>query len=205
VGDSHYLEIREKIAPTLYLNTFQSPEPGSEFAIRTTGNPEALIPAVRREIENQARGVAIDNVRTLASQVDAWIARERLVALLSSCFGGLALFIAAVGLYGVLSYTVARRTQEIGIRMALGARSRDVVAMILKEIVWLVCLGLALGIPLALFLSRFIGDLLYGLTPADPLTIVAGALVMLTVAMFAGYAPARRASRVDPMVALHCE
>jgi len=202
IGDSHYLEIREKIAPTLYLNTFQSPDTGNEFAIRTAGNPNAVIPAVRREIENQARGIAITNVRTLASQVDAWIAQERLVAMLSSCFGGLALFIAVVGLYGVLSYTVARRTQEIGVRMALGAQSRDVVAMILKEVVWLVCLGLALGIPLALFLSRFVADLLYGLTPTDPLTIIVGALVMLIVAMFAGYAPARRASRVDPMVAL---
>ena len=205
IGDSHYLEIREKIAPTLYLNTFQSPDTGNEFAIRTAGNPNAVIPAVRREIENQARGIAITNVRTLASQVDAWIAQERLVAMLSSCFGGLALFIAVVGLYGVLSYAVARRTQEIGIRMALGAQSRDVVAMILKEVVWLVCLGLALGIPLALFLSRFVADLLYGLTPTDPLTIIVGALVMLIVAMFAGYAPARRASRVDPMVALRCE
>jgi predicted permease len=205
VGDSHYLEIREKIAPTLYLNTFQSPETGSEFAIRTAGNPNALIPAVRREIENQAKGIAITNVRTLANQVDAWIARERLIALLSSCFGGLALFIAAVGLYGVLSYTVARRTQEIGVRMALGAQSRDVVAMILKEVVWLVCLGLAFGLPLALFLSRFVADLLYGLTPTDPITIAAGALVMMIVALLAGYIPARRASRVDPMVALRCE
>jgi len=205
VGDSHYLEIREKITPTLYLNTFQARATGSEFAIRATGNPNAVIPAVRREIENQTKGVAISNVRTLVSQVDAWILQERLVALLSSCFGGLALFIAAVGLYGVLSYAVARRTQEIGIRMALGAQSHDVVAMILKEIVWLVCFGLALGIPLALVLGRFVADLLYGLTPADPLTIASGALVMLIVALFAGYIPARRASRVDPMVALRCE
>jgi ABC-type antimicrobial peptide transport system permease subunit len=114
-------------------------------------------------------------------------------------------FIAAVGLYGVLSYTVARRTQEIGIRMALGARSRDVMAMIMKEIVWLVCLGLAAGIPLALILGRFISELLYGLKPTDPLAIVAGSMVMLIVAMIAGYVPARRASRVDPLVSLRCE
>jgi putative ABC transport system permease protein len=105
----------------------------------------------------------------------------------------------------VLSYTVARRTQEIGVRMALGAQSRDVVAMILKEVVRLVCLGLAFGVPLALFLSRFVADLLYGLTPTDPITIAAGALVMMIVALLAGYIPARRASRVDPMVALRCE
>jgi ABC-type antimicrobial peptide transport system permease subunit len=116
-----------------------------------------------------------------------------------------ALFIAAVGLYGVLSYTVARRTQEIGIRMALGARPRVVVAMILKEVIWLVCLGLALGVPLALILGRFIADLLYELTSTDPLTIVAGAMVMLIVALLAGYVPARRASRVDPMVSLRSE
>ncbi|HKQ90485.1 MAG TPA: ABC transporter permease [Blastocatellia bacterium] len=205
VGDSHYLEVREQITPTLYLNTFQSPAPGGEFAIRATGDPNAVIPAVRREIERHVKGMAIANVRTLASQVDAWIVQERLVALLSSCFSGLAMFIAAVGLYGVLSYTVARRTQEIGIRMALGAQPRDVMAMILKEITWLVCLGLALGVPLALILGRFTADLLYGLTPTDPLTIVAGILVMLTVALLAGYVPARRASRVDPMVALRHE
>src|SRR5262249_60201537 len=89
VGDSHYLEIREKVTPTLYLNTFQSPSPGSEFAIRATGDPNAVVPAVRREIERQVKGMAVANVRTLASQVDAWIVQERLVALLSSCFGGL--------------------------------------------------------------------------------------------------------------------
>jgi predicted permease len=205
VGDSNYLEIRERITPTLYVNTFQAPTPGDEFAIRTAGDPDAVIPAVRREIENQAKVVAIANVRTLASQVDAWIVQERLVALLSSCFGGLALFIAAVGLYGVLSFAVARRTREIGIRMALGAQPRDVTAMILKEILWLVCLGFALGIPLALVLGRFVGDLLYGLTPTDPLAIAVGALVMLLVALCAGWVPARRASQVEPLVALRCE
>jgi predicted permease len=205
VADSHYLEVRENITPTLYLSTFQSPAPGSEFAIRTTVDPNVVVPAVRREIERQVKGLAIANVRTLASQVDSWIVQERLVALLSSCFGVLALFIAAVGLYGVLSYTVARRTQEIGIRMALGAQPRVVVAMILKEIIWLVCLGLALGIPLALILGRFVTDLLYGLTSTDPLTIVIGIMVMLIVALLAGYVPARRASRVDPMVSLRCD
>ena len=205
VGDSHYLEVREQITPTLYLNTFQSPAPGGEFAIRATGDPNAVIPAVRREIERHVKGMAIANVRTLASHVDAWIVEERLVALLSSCFSGLALFIAAVGLYGVLSYTVARRTQEIGIRMALGAQPRDVMAMILKEITWLVCLGLAFGVPLALILGSFTADLLYGLTPTDPLTIVTGILVMLIVALLAGYIPARRASRVDPMASLRSE
>jgi predicted permease len=205
VGDSHYLEIREKIAPTLYLNTFQGQTPGSEFAIRTSGDPVAVIPAVRREIESQATGVAIDSVRTLTGQVDAWLVQERLVALLSSCFGGLALFIAAVGLYGVLSYSVARRTQEIGIRMALGAQRFDVVAMILKGILRLVCVGLVIGIPLSLVLGRFVANLLYGITPADPLTIAAGALVLTIVALLAGYLPARRASRVDPMDALRRE
>jgi predicted permease len=202
VADSRYLEVREKITPTLYLNTFQSLAPGSEFAIRTTVDPNAVAPAVRREIEHQVKGMAIANVRTLASQVDSWIVQERLVAMLSSCFGGLALFIAAVGLYGVLSYTVAQRTQEIGIRMALGARPRNVMAMILKEIAWLVCLGLAFGISLALILGRFITDLLYGLTSTDPLTIVVGALVILIVALIASYIPARRATKVDPLQAL---
>jgi predicted permease len=206
VADSHYLEVRENVTPTIYLNSFQSQAPaGSEFAIRTAVDPNAVAPAVSREIEHQVKGMAIAKVRALTSQVDSWIVQERLVAMLSSCFGGLALFIAAVGLYGVLSYTVARRTQEIGVRMALGAQPRDVVAMILKEIICLVCLGLALGIPLALVLGRFVADLLYGLTSTDPLTIVAGTMVMLIVTLLAGYVPARRASRVDPMVSLRCE
>jgi predicted permease len=204
VGDSNYLALREKTHPTLYLGIFQGGS-GSEFVIRAVGEPTALIPVVRREIEQQAKGVAIGRIRTLASHVDAWIVQERLVALLSSYFGCLALFIAAVGLYGVLSYTITRRTQEIGIRMALGAQASDVLIMILKEIASLTCVGLALGIPLALFLERFITDLLYQLTPGDPLTMAAGALVILFVALFAGYLPARSASRVDPLVALRCE
>jgi ABC-type antimicrobial peptide transport system permease subunit len=105
----------------------------------------------------------------------------------------------------VLSYTVARRTQEIGVRMALGAEPHDVIAMILKEIGLLICLGLALGIPIALGLSRVVAGMLYGLTPTDPFTILAAALALVTVALFGGYVPARRAARVDPMVALRWE
>jgi predicted permease len=204
VGDSNYLSLREKAHPTLYLGIYQGGA-GSEFVIRTTGDPAALIPVVRREIEQQAKGIAIGKIRTLASHVDAWIVQERLVALLSGYFGCLALFIAAVGLYGVLSYTITRRTQEIGIRMALGAQASNVLTMILKEIASLTFLGLALGIPLALFLERFITDLLYQLTPGDPLTITACVLVISFVALLAGYIPARSASRVDPLVALRCE
>jgi predicted permease len=204
VGDANYLEIREQAPPTFYTSVLQGGE-GSEFAIRTTGDPSTLIPAVRREIESRAKGIAVVGIRPIMSQIDASIVEERLVALLSACFGCLALFIAAVGLYGVLSYAVARRTREIGVRMALGARATDVMRMILKEILTLSLIGLAIGLPIALAFGRLAADLLYGLSPFDPVTLCVSALVILAAALIAGYLPARRAATVDPMAALRAE
>jgi len=144
-------------------------------------------------------------VRTLDEQVNDSLRQERLVATLSSLFSLLALGLASIGLYGIMSYAVARRTNEIGIRMALGAEQRDVLWLVVRETVGLVLIGLAIGLPTALVATRLISSRLFGLTPTDPLTITLAALLLIVVSAFAGYLPARTASRVDPMVALRYE
>jgi ABC-type antimicrobial peptide transport system permease subunit len=139
---------------------------------------------------------------TLAAQLDASLVQERLLATLSSIFGLLALVLACIGLYGVMAYDVARRTREIGIRMALGASARQILRLALSETLWLVGIGTVIGLGATWAVTRWVASLLFGLQPHDPLTIGLVVLVLLAVAAVAGYLPARRASRVDPMVAL---
>ena len=131
--------------------------------------------------------------------------REQLMARLSGFFGGLALVLASIGLYGLLSYGVASRIKEIGIRMALGAGRRNVLSLILREAVLLVLVGLAVGVPLVLYVSRFAGTLLFDLLPTDPLSLLVAGVVLLSVALLAAYLPARRATKVDPLIALRDE
>ena len=137
--------------------------------------------------------------------IEATIMRERLMATLSGFFGLLALLLACVGLYGILSYGVASRTNEIGIRMALGARRQDVFWLILREAFLLVIAGLAVGLPVIFVVTRLAASLLFGLSPTDPISLTFAALLMLAVAIIAGYVPSRRATRVDPLVALRYE
>jgi ABC-type antimicrobial peptide transport system permease subunit len=142
---------------------------------------------------------------SVEEQLDEASAQERIIAMLSAFFGFLGVVLACIGLYGLISYTVSRRTNEIGIRMALGAERGNVLAMVLRESAGLVLVGIAIGIPATLGITRLITSMLFGIGAADPLTIVAAAILMLAVAALAGYIPARRASRVDPMVALRYE
>jgi ABC-type antimicrobial peptide transport system permease subunit len=144
-------------------------------------------------------------VTTLSDQSRQNLNQERLIAQLVSFFGALALILASIGLYGVMAQGVARRTSEIGIRMALGARGGNIAWMILRETLYLVLAGLILGVPAALFGARLISTQLFGLSPTDPLTIAGAAVVLSVVAMLAGYLPARRASRVNPLSALRYE
>jgi ABC-type antimicrobial peptide transport system permease subunit len=144
-------------------------------------------------------------VETLATHVAASLREERLLATLSSGFGLLALLLSCLGLYGILSYTVASRTNEIGIRMALGADRRDVLWLVLRDALRLVLLGVALGIPTAWAASRLVSNQLFGISAADPVAIGLATLALLVVAAVAGYLPARRATSVDPLVALRCE
>jgi predicted permease len=176
-----------------------------EFEVRYSGDPQAVAPAVRRAMSEVTRNLPIGNVQTLADQVDASITVRRLVAELSAFFGLLAVFLACIGIYGLTSYAVSRRTNEIGIRMALGAEKSDVLRMVVGQGLRLALIGAGIGIVGALALTRFLASLLYGVTPTDPLTFVAVSLILIAVALVACYIPARRAAKVDPMVALRYE
>ena len=203
-GDAKYEEIREKTWRGIYFDAFQASWAGSEFSLRTSGNPAAVIPAVRQAVKGLLPTVPVTRVTTLAEQVDATIVPERLIALLSGWFGGLGTLLAAIGLCGLLAYTVARRTNEIGIRMALGANRGDVVSMVLRDALAMVLAGLALGVPLALWGRRFAAGLIAGL-PGNAGPVVEGGIAMLAVGLLAAYVPARRAAGVEPMEALREE
>jgi ABC-type antimicrobial peptide transport system permease subunit len=173
--------------------------------IRYSGSPDAVIPQVRRAILEVNRNLPIDRVMSLSEHIGLSLARQKLLARLATFFGLLALLLACVGLYGVLSYAVARRTNEIGIRMALGARRGDVIWLVLREALALVGAGVVIGLLASLAATRAVSTMLFGLKPNDPLTIAAATLLLLVVAALAGYLPARRAARVDPMAALREE
>ena len=160
---------------------------------------------VRREVASVDRNLPVFRVKTLREQTQESLLRERLLALLSSFFGGLALLLACLGLYGLMAYAVLRRTAEIGIRMAVGARRGHVLWLVLRETFGLALCGIAIGIPLAAWAARYAKSLMFGVTSADPRAIALSAGALLTVAALAGYLPARRAVRVDPTTALRCE
>jgi predicted permease len=205
--DTRYHSLREPAQPMVYRPYLQMRKTWEElfFGIRTTGDPDAITALVRRELHNAAPDVPVFSLSTLEKQVDATLVQERMVSTLSAWFGGFALLLASIGLYGRLAYAVVERTREIGIRLALGARRTVVMWAILREVIALVLCGLAIGLPLAIASARAIRSLLYGLPPFDPSTLSAVAVTILGVAALAGYVPAFRASRVDPMVALRYE
>ena len=172
------------------------------YALRTTGDPLRYVTAVRDIVRLADGRVPVSDVRTQTGDVDKQINQEITFAQLCSAFAILATLIACVGLYGAVSYTVARRTGEIGIRMALGAQRGGVVRMVLREVVMLVAAGLLVGMAAALATSKFVASFLFGMTPNDPLALTLGVITLLTAALLAAYVPARQASRIDPMVAL---
>jgi ABC-type antimicrobial peptide transport system permease subunit len=170
--------------------------------VRTEVDAQDVAPSILQTLREFSSEVRIRSVATIAEQLDGGLQMERLLATLLGFFGALALALAAVGMYGVMAYAVMRRSGEIGIRMVLGARRSSVLTMVLREALKLVLAGIGFGIPAALATTHFLKSSLFGLEARDPMTIVGGALVLLVVAVLAGYFPARRASRVDPMVAL---
>jgi len=176
----------------------------ANYEIRTTGGP-AVMSLLRSEVARVNRNLPVLGIKDVKELMDASVVQERLIAKLSAFFGLLAMVLAAIGLYGVMSYGVSRRTNEIGIRMALGARGTTVIGMILGEVLVLISVGLILGIGAAAASTRLLKSLLYGLTPTDPAMFGAAAAVLVMVGIFAGYLPARRAARIDPMAALRHE
>jgi ABC-type antimicrobial peptide transport system permease subunit len=205
VRDGKYKDVREKTPELVYVPFEQNTDPPMTLQVHAVGDPTKMTAAIRREVQAVDANVPVYNVRTLAAQLDESLSQERLVATLSSWFGAFALLLASIGLYGVLAYGVTRRTNEIGLRMALGAERGGVIWMVLREALLLVGMGVAIGVPLALALAQSVSSLLYGLKPTDSLTIFGAVVVLFVVAATASYLPARRASRVDPMVALRYE
>jgi predicted permease len=199
--------LREAIPRRFFLSYNQSILPDIEvhFILRVAGDPKSIMTVVRQQLKDFDPNVVVREADTLNHMVDDFVAQERLVAQLSSLFAGLALLLACVGLYGVMSYTVSGRTREIGVRMALGAQRRDVLWMVLREALILVGVGVVVGIPAALGTSRLLQNMLYALSSVDPLSMSAAVSMLLLVAAIAGYIPARRATKVDPMVALRYE
>jgi ABC-type antimicrobial peptide transport system permease subunit len=173
--------------------------------MRTTLDANQIMPVVRRKLRGLDPNIPIYSMRTTEEQIDLSLRTERLVASLSSVFGFLATLLAVIGLYGVMAYTVARRTREIGIRMALGAIQGNVIWMVMKEVLILIAAGVLVGVPAAIGLSRLVKSQLYGLAPHDPVTLFLSIAVLAAVASLAGFFPALRASRVDPMQALRHE
>ena len=205
VKDSKFRDLREQKAPMVYIPLFQSPESAVTFEIRTATDPANALTAVLKAVHGTDGRLPTFGVETLTEQVDDSLIEERLVALLSGMFGVLAVILACVGLYGLMAYSVNLRMGEVALRIALGAQRRQIATMILRETLLLVGLGLAIGIPASLGTSRLIARELYGLKPHDPATMFIASMMMASVAVLAGYLPARRAMRIDPMVALRNE
>ena len=202
VGDTKYAGLRDEIAPTAFIPL---KEGDAHFALKTAINPQTLLPGVRKVVSDLDNNLPLFDVRTQTERIERLLFNERLLARLATLFGLLALVLACIGLYGLLSYEVARRTREIGIRAALGAQNRDVLRLVGRQGLVLVALGIVFGIVAAMGVTRSLGSLLYGVQPSDPITFFGVCALLTVVGLAACYIPARRAARVDPMVALRYE
>jgi predicted permease len=202
VADAKYSDLHEAAPRTVYLNAFQEGQIFSKFALRTDVAPAAVAGDVRRAVGDVVKNIRVAKVTTLAEQVDASIVTERVMATLSALCGAMGAILAAIGLYGLLAYTVTRRTNEIGVRMALGATSADVTRMVMKGALALVVAGLLIGAPIAVWSRRFAATVVPSLPDSSVPTIGFAAAALLAVALVAAYVPARRAATVRPMDAL---
>jgi len=176
----------------------------SELLVQTSLPTAAITDALRRTVESQGHEYIL-SIKTVQQNIERSILQERVTAMLSAFFGALALLLAAIGLYGLMAYAVTQRTREIGIRMALGAKRSSVLRIVLREVIVLVGTGVGIGLPCAFAATRLIDHMLYGVSPNDPVTVACVVGALLAVGVLAAYLPARRAMRVDPMVALRYE
>jgi predicted permease len=204
--DTKYESMRDEVPLEVYRPYHQMNFVIGMYAyVRTARPPEQAFSSIRRVVNNLDPNIPVFQLKTIETQMQDSLITERLVATLSSGFGILATLLAAIGLYGVMAFLVAQRTREIGVRMALGAASRDVVWLVMKEVVVLTGIGIAIALAGAWALTRTVKSQLYGIEPNDPLTIAAAILAIAIVALLAGYVPARRATLVDPIRALRWE
>jgi predicted permease len=203
-SNARIFNIRDATTPVIFLSSFQYPHEWGGLIVRTKEAPEALAKTVGHEVESLGHEYVL-RTRTVAQTISAELVEERVIAMLSGFFAALAILLASIGLYGLMSYAVTHRTREIGIRVAVGAQRQSLLWLVLRETLTLALLGIAIGIPSALAATRLIASMLFGLTSSDVPTIVAVSMLLLVVALFAGYLPARRASAIDPIVALRTE
>ena len=205
VKDSKYRRLNEEVRPAIYVPLAQDYRANMALHVRTAGEPGAMLAAVQREVRALDANLPLYDIKTLEEKKNGSLYTSRLAAMLLTVFGLLALLLAAIGLYGVMAYAVNRRRREIGIRMALGAQSRDVLHQIIAEGMTIVMIGLLLGLGGALAATRLVKNFLYGVTATDPMTFAGAALLLVAVALLANYLPARQASRTDPLIALRCD
>ena len=202
---ARYRNLREQPLPFIYIPLSQEYQSGMTLLVRTEGDPLDAVSAVRAAAQGINKGVPLFNVTTMSQHVGAALASDRMIAVLLGIFGGVALLLAVVGIYGVMSYAVARRTHEIGVRMALGAQRSDILALVIRQGMAPVLVGGVLGLAAAFALTRVMEGLLFGVSATDPVTFAGVAMLLAGVALLACYIPARRAARVDPLLALRHE
>ena len=206
VTDAKYTDVRDETQRQVFFPYHEQNTPrGFTVYVRTSRDADAMFATIRQEMQRIDANLPIFGTRTLDSQIARSLRSERMIATMSSAFGVLATLLAVVGLYGVMAYTVARRTREIGIRMALGARSGDIGWLVTREVLLIVVAGIIVGLPAAWWLSRFVATQLYGVKPMDPLALGAAIIGLTCVAVLAGLVPSRRAAKVNPTVALRYE
>jgi putative ABC transport system permease protein len=214
VGDTRLNRMQRLPGPIFYVNYAQQVQwrgpnlgerAGLTFIIRTAATPLSLTPAVKQAVAEVDRGRPITDIRTVEQTLDQQVQYVRLYVLLLTVFGAVAAILAAIGIYGVMSYNVAQRTHEIGIRMALGASTQDVLRMVVRQALWLIAMGLGLGLAGSLALTRLIESALWGVTARDPATFAGVSIFLAIVALIACFVPTRQAAAVDPTVALRSE
>jgi predicted permease len=203
--NTKYRDLREPPRMTFYLPLAQSYRPSMNLLVHTTGEPSPLAPAIQARLKTVESALTVFNSRTLFEHVGRSLYVERMQSILLTLFGILALTLTAIGIYGVVAYSVAQRTREVGIRMALGAQKRDVLKLILAQGLALVVWGTAIGMLAYYWLSRLVSSQLYGVSAYDPATLASAVVVLIVVALLASYIPARRATKVDPLAALKYE
>jgi putative ABC transport system permease protein len=206
VKDAKHTGVRQEVKRTVFTPYLQDADPGAmTFYIRTWQTPESAEAMIRNAMQSLDSKLVLDSFRTMDEQIDDNLTAERVVALLAESFGVLAALMAAIGLYGVLAYSTAQRTSEIGIRMALGASRASVMRVVLVEVLWLTGIAVVVALPASLLLGMAVRSQLFGISSSDPLTLCLATLVILLVAIASALVPARRAAQVDPIMALRYE